>query len=166
MRRKRAVMSTGSVAFLAANVVAGVSGQPGSLHSPRPPPTLHPILQNTASALTLLKEIAPRATRAATPPGSYDSFTACSAAASFIESRAILKQDFAMRGVIRLCALAMPYALAGRTPKVTPNNCPPSIVCRRRQMGASRRANGGRGVSTVAGDNVISPMPIALVEGR
>jgi len=40
-------------------------------------------------------------TRAATPPGSYDSFTACSAAASFIESRAILKQDFAMRGVIR-----------------------------------------------------------------
>jgi hypothetical protein len=105
-------------------------------------------------------------TRAATPPGSYDSFTACSAAASFIESRAILKQDFAMLGVIRLCALAMPYALAGRTPKVTPNNCPPSIVCRRRQMGASRRANGGRGVSTVAGDNVISPMPIALVEGR
>jgi hypothetical protein len=51
--------------------------------------------------LTLLREIAPRVTRAATPPGSYDSFTACSAAASFIESRAILKQDFAMRGVIR-----------------------------------------------------------------
>jgi hypothetical protein len=93
MRRKRAVMSTGSVTFLAANVVAGVSGQPGSLRSPRP--------RHTASALTLLREIAPRVTRAATPPGSYDRFTACSAAASFIESRAILKQDFAMRGVIR-----------------------------------------------------------------
>jgi hypothetical protein len=41
-----------------------------SVCAPAAPATLHPIPQNTASALTLLKEIAPRVTRAATPPGS------------------------------------------------------------------------------------------------
>jgi hypothetical protein len=35
MRRKCAVMSTGSVAFLAANVVAGVSGQLDVTKSPQ-----------------------------------------------------------------------------------------------------------------------------------